>query len=49
MEMISVPDVNRKYEYKQAIQELCAKGLQMEDIARKLGVSTSYAYQLARE
>lgn len=49
MEMTSVPDVNRKYEYKQAIKEMRAEGLQMEDIARKLGISVSYAYRLARE
>ena len=49
MEMTSVPEVNRKYEYKQAIKEMRAEGLQMEDIARRLGISTSYAYQLARE
>jgi len=49
MEMTSVSDVNRKYEYKQAIKEIRAVGLQMEDIARKLGISTSYVYQLARE
>ncbi len=48
MEVTSVPDVNRKYEYKQAFKEIRAEGLQMEDIGRKLGTSTSYAYQLAR-
>ena len=49
MEMKSVPDVNRKYEYKQAIKEMRAEGLQMDDAARKLGISVSYAYQLTRE
>lgn len=34
IEMTSVPDVNRKYEYIQAIKELCAKGLQMANSNR---------------
>ena len=49
IETTSVPEVNRKYEYKQAIKEMRAEGLKMEDIARKLGISISYAYQFARE
>ena len=49
MEMTSVPEADHKYEYKQAIKQMRSEGLPMEDIARKLGISTSYAYQLARE
>ena len=49
VEMTHAPEVDKKYQYKQAIKEMRADGLPMEDIARKLGISTSYAYQLARE
>ena len=49
IEMTSVPNVYQKNEYKQAIKEMKAKGFRMDDIARKLGISPSYAYQLARE
>ena len=49
MEMTHVPEVDKKYQHKQAIKEMRTDGLPMEDIARKLGISTSYAYQLARE
>lgn len=49
VEMTHVPEVGKQYQYKQAIKEMKAEGLPMEDIARKLGISTSYAYQLAKE
>ena len=49
MEMTSVPDVEHKYELKQAVKQMKKDGLEMEEIARKLGISTSYAYQLNRE
>lgn len=49
MEITNVPTADRKYEYKQAIKEMRHEGIPMEDIAKKLGISTSYAYKLARE
>lgn len=49
MRAMAVQKTLQKKDYKEAIKRMKADGQEMEDIARKLGISTSYAYKLCRE
>lgn len=49
MQMTYVPPVNRKYEHAEDIKAMRKEGIPVEEIARKMGISTSYVYQILRE
>lgn len=49
LELTKAPALDHKYEYSATIKKMYKEGKRMEDIAKIIGISTSYAYKLARK